>query len=72
MHAICPRVPIDCCGGFHKPVPKTSINDLLQALESLRDLQETVGKHGEALTRMLDRLDSIDKRLEMVEKRTPP
>jgi hypothetical protein len=31
-------------------------------------VQETVGKHAEVLTRILDRLDSIDKRIAAVEK----
>jgi hypothetical protein len=46
-------------------VPKTPIDELLEALKSL---QETVGKHDEVLTRILDRLDHIDQRITVFEK----
>lgn len=52
-----------CYGAFPEPVPKTPISDLLEALKGLKSLQETVGKHDEVLSRILDRLDSIDKRI---------
>lgn len=50
------------------PVPKTPVSELLEALKSLKSLQETVGKHDQVLTRILDRLDSIDGRLAALEK----
>ena len=49
-------------------MPKTPINDLLEALKSLRSLQETVGKHDKVLSRILDLLDRIDKRIAAIEK----
>ncbi len=49
-------------------MPKTPISDLLDALKSLRDLQQTVGKHDEVLNRILDRLDSMDERISTAEK----
>jgi hypothetical protein len=53
-------------------VPKTPIADLLEALKSLKSLQETVGKHDEVLSRILDRLDDIDKRIPSAEKTAKP
>lgn len=49
-------------------MPKTSIDDLLEALKSLRSLQETVGKHDKVLSRILDLLDGIDKRIAAIER----
>jgi hypothetical protein len=43
-------------------VPRTPISDLLEALKALKSLQETVRKHDEVLSRILDRLDQIDQR----------
>jgi hypothetical protein len=57
---------------FPEPVPKTPVSDLLEALKSLKSLQETVGKHDEVLTRILDRLDSIDRRIAAFEKTVKP
>ena len=51
---------------------KTPVSELLEALKSLKSLQETVGKHDEVLTRILDRLDSIDGRLADLEKAAEP
>lgn len=56
------------CFGASEPVPKTQISDLLEALKALKSLQETIGKHDEVLSRILDRLDSIDNRIAAVEK----
>jgi hypothetical protein len=53
-------------------VSKTPLSELLEALKSLKSLQETVGKHDEVLTRILDRLDSIDERLAAFEKAAEP
>ena len=47
---------------------KTPVSELLEALKSLKSLQEIVGKHDEVLTRILDRLDRIDDRLAALEK----
>ena len=52
-----------CYGASPETVPKTPISDLLEALKVLKSLEETVGKHDEALTRILDRLDGIDARI---------
>jgi hypothetical protein len=49
-------------------VPKTPISDLFEALKSLKNLQETVGKHEDVLNRILERLDRIDERIAAVEK----
>jgi hypothetical protein len=43
-------------------VSRTPISDLLEALKALKSLQETVRKHDAVLSRILDRLDEIDKR----------
>jgi len=53
-------------------VPKTPVSELLEALRSLKSLQETVRKHDEVLTRILDRLDSIDDRLAALETASKP
>jgi hypothetical protein len=47
---------------------KTPISELLEALKSLKSLQDIVGKHDEALNRIADRLESIDKRLAALEE----
>ena len=49
-------------------MPKTPISDLLEALKSLKSLQETVGKHDDVLSRILDRLERIEERIAAVEK----
>ena len=41
---------------------RTPISDLLEALKAIKSLQETVRKHDAVLSRILDRLDEIDKR----------
>ncbi len=56
-----------CYGAFPEPVPKTPVSDLLEALKALKSLQETVGKHDEVLSQILDLLDSIDKRITAIE-----
>lgn len=66
--ATCPRARTVYYGAFPDPVAKTPLSELLEALKSLKSLQETVGKHDEVLTRILDRLDSIDERLAAFEK----
>jgi hypothetical protein len=53
-------------------VPKTPVSELLEALRSLKSLQETVGKHDEVLIRILDRLDSLDERIIAIEKASKP
>ena len=70
--AICPRVPTAYYCASPDPVSKTPLSELLEALKSLKSLQETVGKHDEVLTRILDRLDSIDERLAAFEKTAEP
>jgi hypothetical protein len=43
-------------------VARTPISDLLEALKAIKSLQETVLKHDEVLSRILDRLDEIEQR----------
>jgi len=43
-------------------VSRTPINRLIEALEALKSLQETVRKHDAVLSRVLDRLDEIERR----------
>jgi hypothetical protein len=47
---------------------QNSIDDLIGALETVRILQDTVGKHDRLLTAILDRLDEIGRRLDEIEK----
>jgi hypothetical protein len=70
--ATCRPARIAYYGAFPDPVSKTPLSELLEALKSLKSLQETVGKHDEVLTRILDRLDSIDERLAAFEKAAEP
>ncbi len=48
---------------------KTPIGDtLVRAIEKIDALQQTVGKHTEILTKLLDKLAEMDKRLAALEK----
>jgi len=61
-------VLIGCCTAYLEKLSKTPISELLEALKSLKGLQDIVGKHDEALNRIADRLESIDKRLAALEE----
>jgi uncharacterized coiled-coil protein SlyX len=49
-------------------VAKTPISELIKALNVLKSLQETVGKHEQVIEKILDRLDAFDERLTEFEK----
>jgi hypothetical protein len=50
-------------------VAKAPIGDrLIRALATIEELQETVGKHDEILSRLADRLTEMEKRLGAVER----
>ena len=52
---------------------KLPIGDrLIRALATIDELQETVGKHEQALTILADKLAEISKRLATVEKAGKP
>lgn len=42
-------------------MPKTTINDLLVALETVRALQTAVARQGEAIAIVLSRLDALEQ-----------
>ena len=48
-------------------MPKTTIDELLNAIETVRILKETVAKHDRAIERVLDKLDLIERRLAAIE-----
>ncbi len=49
-------------------MPKTTINELLEAIQSLKSLQDTVGKHDKLFGRLIDLIESIDRRLAALQK----
>ena len=52
---------------------RTPIGDrLIRALATIDELQVTMGKHAQILTKLADKMAEIDKRLAAVEKATKP
>jgi hypothetical protein len=50
-------------------VAKTPVGDrLIRALETIDQLQETVGKHAQVLSKLAEAIAEMDKRLSAVEK----
>jgi hypothetical protein len=50
-------------------VAKTPVGDrLIRALATIDELQETVGKHAQVLTKLAEAVAEMDKRLSAVEK----
>jgi septation ring formation regulator EzrA len=50
---------------------KTPIGDrLIRALETIDELQETIGKHAKIFSILTDKMTEMDKRLAEVEKAT--
>ena len=43
---------------------KTTIDELLAAVELVRILQQTIGKHDRAIAQIIDKLEQIAKRLD--------
>lgn len=48
-------------------MPKRTIDELLDAIETVQILKEAVRRHETALERVLDKLDRIDARLDAIE-----
>jgi hypothetical protein len=50
-------------------VAKTPVGDrLIRALETIDELQETVGKHALVLSKLAEAMTEMDKRLSTIEK----
>jgi uncharacterized protein Yka (UPF0111/DUF47 family) len=45
-------------------VAKTTIDELLAAIELVRILQQTIGKHDQAIAQIIDRIEQVEKRLD--------
>jgi len=52
-------------------VAKRSIDDLLEAMDTVQQLKELADKHDRIIGRIVDALKSIDERLAALEKRKP-
>jgi BMFP domain-containing protein YqiC len=46
---------------------RTTIDDLIAAIDAVRILKETVDRQGQALLKVVDKLDEIEKRLASIE-----
>jgi uncharacterized coiled-coil protein SlyX len=52
-------------------VPDKTIDELLEAIETVQILKDTLGKHEQLITRIADRLDAIEERLRRLESPEP-
>jgi hypothetical protein len=50
-------------------VTKRTIDDLLKAIERLDDLQATLAKHDTLFGKILDKLEEMDRRLDLLERK---
>ncbi len=51
---------------------RTTIDDLLAALDTIKILQDTVAKHSQAFAKIIDKFDEIEKRLAALEQAGKP
>jgi uncharacterized coiled-coil protein SlyX len=45
-------------------VADRTIDELLEAIETVQILKETIGEHAQSIARIADRLESLEKRLD--------
>ncbi len=50
---------------------KTTIDELLAAIELVRILQQTIGKHERAIAQIIDKLEQVEQRLDSLERLKP-
>lgn len=54
-------------------MPKTPIGDrLVRAIATIDELQATLGKHAQILSKLADKMAEMDKRLAAIEKASRP
>ncbi len=51
---------------------KTTIDELLATIELVRILQQTIGKHDQAITQIIDKIEQVERRLDELAKLQPP
>lgn len=53
-------------------MPKRTIDDLIAAIDAVRVLEQTVAKHDQAIEKIVDKLDEIQRRLDRLAKVSKP
>ncbi len=53
-------------------MPKSSIDELISAIKAVQVLEEIVAKHDQALEKIVDKLETIQRRLDALPDATKP
>ena len=53
-------------------MPKSSIDELISAIKAVQVLEEIVAKHDQAIEKIVDKLDIIQRRLDNLPDATKP